>query len=187
MTTASEDHDFIENTFPKFEGWCMPEAAYLTCHLMDGQKDVPGVALEIGVYKGKYFSILCHKARRYRRHAVGIDIFIYAPQEGVRNQLAEEFPGMANISLVEQDSKELAAGDLLALMGSQQAAFVSVDGDHSPGGVHHDLVLAAETLAPGGVVAIDDFLNARAIGERRGEPVLPVASLQAAAVCLFSQ
>jgi hypothetical protein len=44
------------------------------------------------------------------------------------------------------------------------ARFLSIDGSHEKDDVYLDLLLGEELLGPGGIVAVDDFLNPLTIG-----------------------
>jgi hypothetical protein len=46
--------------------------------------------------------------------------------------------------------------------------WISIDGGHTADSVCNDLILAEAVLADRGVVAVDDFLNSRAIGVSEG-------------------
>ena len=43
--------------------------------------------------------------------------------------------------------------------GGGKFQFISVDGDHTMPGCLHDMNLAEQMLAPGGIVAVDDIMN----------------------------
>ena len=67
----------------------------------------------------------------------------------VRKILEQNFPG-AKIDLIHADTRTLES-----LGGPYD--FVHVDGNHSIMGVAHDLKIAFQSLAPGGVILVDDY------------------------------
>ena len=170
MLIDAADAEFIRATFPKVEGWCLDESAWLTCCLLNSQVS-HGLAsgmLEIGVYKGKYLSVLFQKARRTAQAVLGIDTFQWSNRDEVVETFTRLFGSLEGLTLMTASSLDLTPSRLLDAMGGRRAGFISVDGDHSAAAVASDLVLAQRVLAPGGIIAIDDFLNPRAIGVGEG-------------------
>jgi len=170
MPIEQADKDFIKNQFPQVEGWCLDDAAYLTCCLLDAQLEahLSGPSLEIGVYKGKYLSILYHRALRANLRVVGIDTFNWSPRSEVTDKFSTIFGTLQGLYLHSADSSTLDAAALSVLLDGARASFISVDGDHKAPGVEADLRLTNQVLAEGGIIAIDDFLNPRAIGVSEG-------------------
>jgi hypothetical protein len=167
---TESDRQFIRTNFRQMEGWCLDEAAYLTCCLMScqHQSECSSGALEIGVYRGKYLSVLYQKARQFGQPVVGIDPFEWSPRQTAVDALTRAFGSLDGLALVTADSRSLNAGDLLAMLGNVQPSFISIDGDHSSEAVRSDLVLATAALRPGGIIAVDDFMNPRAMGVSEG-------------------
>jgi hypothetical protein len=170
MPLAKADLDFIRDQFPQIEGWCLEDAAYLTCCLLNAQTAAArdSAILEIGVFKGKYLSVLYQKALRSSQRVVGIDTFGWSSPTDVVESFTRVLGSSAGLYLHTLDSSKLTAHELISLLGGTKASFISVDGDHTPPGVAADLRLTSEVLAEGGIVAIDDFLNPRAIGVSEG-------------------
>jgi hypothetical protein len=81
--------------------------------------------------------------------------------------LVRELGVHSNLSLIERDSGTFSVPELAAAVGAP-ASWISVDGDHSAEGVEKDLRNAEATLAPWGVVAVDDFMNCFAVGVMEG-------------------
>ena len=159
------DEAFIHTTFNQIDGWCRHEAAYLTCCLMASQKQA-GLAqgvVEIGVWKGKYLSVLYHNARQYGQPVVGIDEFVWLPREDAVNALEKAFGSLDGLKLIPGNSRHVTAADIFEMLGGLRASFISVDGDHAAPAVKSDLELASAALAPGGIMAIDDFMNPHAM------------------------
>src|SRR5262245_50953045 len=77
MLIEAADLDFVHTKFAQVEGWCSKKAAYTTGCLLNCQAEagLSSGMLEIGVYKGKYLSVLFQKALRSSQPLVGIDTF----------------------------------------------------------------------------------------------------------------
>ncbi len=170
MALESEDLDFIKTKLKDVEGWCLDDGAYLTACLMQAQTSAgydSGI-LEIGVYKGKYLSLLYQRARRTSQPVVGIDLFQWSQPEGVTSKFLHLFGSLEGLDLVTRDSRGLDASEVIGMLGGKRASFISVDGDHSAGAVLSDLKLSRAILSEGGIIAVDDFLNPKAIGVSEG-------------------
>jgi SAM-dependent methyltransferase len=169
MQIDPRDKTFITGQLPSVEGWLIDDAAYLTSTLMRLQTKtgVTGSIFEIGVFAGKYLSLLYHLSADKRDRVLGLDTFEWYPKAKVETKFATLFGKPARLTLQTGDSTKATPGDLLSILGSP-ARFISVDGAHTSAAVLHDLNLAERLLAPGGIVAIDDFLNPRAIGVSEG-------------------
>jgi len=169
MSDLDPDADFLRRVTSCLEGWLTDDDAAVTADLLRAQEGWEGDAplVEIGVYCGKYLSLLLASAARTRSRVLGIDTFQFkdpaAVSAGLERLAAELMPWL---SLHQGSSRELTAESFLALLG-RPARFISVDGSHEHADVLHDLRLADAALAPGGLVAVDDFLNPLAIGVNR--------------------
>ena len=169
MSDLDPDADFIGRITRRLEGWLTDDDAAVTAELLRLQEAWEGDAplVEIGVYCGRYLSLLLASAARTRSRVLGIDTFQFQDLAAVRDGLAALVPElMAWLSLHQGSSGELTADSLLGMLG-RPPRFISVDGSHEYPDVLHDLRLADATLAPGGLVAVDDFLNPVAIGVNR--------------------
>lgn len=62
------------------------------------------------------------------------------------------------ISVHSADSSTVTGADLMTWGGGQFKAF-SVDGGHTAELTAHDLAIAAQALAPGGLLILDDYFN----------------------------
>ena len=171
MTHVSEaDRTYIEEQMNSIEGWLIPEAAYLTAYLMNFQAselDVRGAVCEIGVYQGKYLMLLHHLSRRDDSLVVGVDTF-QQPSQIVLDHCERLFSSLDRLKLITADSRSLTVRDLRQALGGQKARFISVDGDHRAPGVTGDIELSEGLLEDSGIIAVDDFLNPRAIGVSEG-------------------
>jgi hypothetical protein len=169
MSDLDPDADFLRRVTSRLEGWLTDDDAAVTADLLRAQEAWEGDAplVEIGVYCGKYLSLLVASAARTRSRVLGIDTFQFKDLAAVTDGLTALIPDlMAGLSLHAGSSRDLTAESFLALLG-RPARFISIDGSHEHPDVLHDLRLADAALAPGGLVAVDDFLNPVAIGVNR--------------------
>lgn len=151
-------------------GWLDPADAAATSVLLKTQASglgVRGHLSEIGVHHGKYLIWLALHARAGER-AVGLDLF-----EAVQ---AENIDGSGNGSMARLNAnaeRYAAPGTVEALVinslrlplcffyekGLQGVRFFSVDGGHFVDHAYEDCWSAWSALAPGGIIAVDDFLH----------------------------
>jgi peptidoglycan/xylan/chitin deacetylase (PgdA/CDA1 family) len=156
---------FIATRVEPIPGWLCPEAALLTAHLAGAQHvmQVVGPTLEIGVYKGKYLSVL-YEVSRHDEIVVGVDLFIGASNAEdvvtlVRSNIAAACGDASRLKIVVADSMQLTSDRLLAEAGGKPFRFVSIDGGHTAEVVSHDLETAYHALCEGGIMALDDIFN----------------------------
>jgi hypothetical protein len=127
---------------------------------------IAGGLAEIGVHHGKLFFLLA-LSRQVGEKSLAIDLF-----EDDENNASARFGGRSrafsthaaslNVALEstevqKADSLTLTSDDILSRVG--RVRIFSVDGGHLYHHVAHDLPLVLSTLAPGGVIAVDDFCN----------------------------
>lgn len=146
----------------RIPGWLRAPAAAVSYHLIASHLRGQGPIAEIGVYRGKYLSVLRAAAGDATR-IVGYDTYPRDQQEVILRDLREAFGDVDNIHLVKADSTTLTPDRVIRECGGRPA-FVSIDGSHEAGPVESDLRLATDVLADGGIVAADDFLNPFAVG-----------------------
>ena len=170
MAIEQQDIDFINTKFSEVDGWCMDDAALLTVCLMQAQTKLgyDSAILEIGVYKGKYLSVLYNRAQRTAQSVVGIDTFQWSSREDVVSTFARLFGSVEHLGLVTHDSSRLDPAQVMEMLGGRRASFISVDGDHAASVVRRDLILSKQVLSEGGIIAVDDVLNPKAIGVSEG-------------------
>ncbi len=162
----SERYQFYNNVVCNIPGWLQQGAAIRTIDMLEFQEDsgITGSVLEIGVMCGRYFSILVRSAARAGSKAVGIDLFLDHPVPKVLQTLEPARLGRhVAIDLVAAFSTALTADVLLTHLG-ERARFISVDGSHRRNDVFWDLALSEQLVAPGGIVAVDDFINPVTLG-----------------------
>lgn len=156
-----DDLEFIDKVTRNIDGWLIDCAALLTQRLLGFQRDhhLLGPLLEIGVYRGKYLSILLQSALQTTDRVFGIDTFHIVPKEELLQNIRSLIPGGIDLlDVIEGKSTDCDAATLLRTMRGKPR-FISVDGSHSYADVLHDLQLADRMLVEHGIVAVDDFLN----------------------------
>ena len=116
MLLADQDIAFVKAGFQEFKGWCLDDAAYLTCCLLARQEETghAGALFEIGVYEGKYLSLLYHAARRTGLPVSGADIFQWSSPSSVMDTFQRVFGGTKNLRLITADSTKLGVKESAA-------------------------------------------------------------------------
>lgn len=152
------DADFLREFVRSIPGLLDHYAAARTLELLAVQEreGTRGGVLEIGIFYGRYFALLVRSALRTDDPIVALDTFEVVDRRLVQHML-EPLVTPGGVSYLERASRDVTAGDLRAVLGTG-ARFISIDGSHAADDVYHDLGLAAEVLAPDGIVAMDDFL-----------------------------
>jgi predicted O-methyltransferase YrrM len=157
--------DFLTSRVDPIPGWLHHEAALLTLHLSRLQRGagLEGGVLEIGVFKGKYLSVLYH-ASAAGEAVVGVDLFVGADDaasiaEAVRQNIVGACGSAARLKVIVADSLQLTHDRVRADSGCDSFRLISIDGGHTKEVVSHDLELACALLCPGGIIALDDAFN----------------------------
>ena len=127
---------------------------------------ITGGLAEIGVHHGKLFFLLA-LSRQAGEKSLAIDLFEddevnASTRFGGRSRAFSTHAASLNVALEstevqKADSMTLSSNDILGRIG--RVRIFSVDGGHLYHHVAHDLPLAFSTLAPGGVIIVDDFCN----------------------------
>jgi len=125
-----------------------------------------GSLVEIGLHHGKSFIAMCLSLRDGQR-AYGIDLFeqqaLNVDDSGkgdramVERNLRAAGVDLSAVVLDGRPSSSVSPADILGSVGA--ARFFSIDGGHQLEVVRNDLLLAGQTLADHGVIALDDFLR----------------------------
>ena len=153
------------------EGWLAYEAAIYTLELLKFQNlsSFTGSLLEMGVHKGKYFSVLKYGSSE-KQKLIGVDAFferIGVPLEerwknlaieNIKNNLIHIWGDSDNTEILAGLTSSFNAKDLITKTGSKYK-FISVDAGHDAKNVRQDLILAAEIMTDDGVIAADDIFN----------------------------
>lgn len=157
--------EFLERVSDPMQGWLMPQAAIRTLDLLDWQvaNGIRGGLLEIGVFCGKYFSLLLHSANAAGETIVGVDTFEFLPPEQVVDLLGRNGADSSRVQFLKRSSTDVTAADIIDRLGTS-ARFISVDGSHIKPDVLHDLRLSSDVLSDEGIIAADDFLNPVCLG-----------------------
>lgn len=156
---------FLVSRVRPIPGWLHDEASLLTAHLVRAQRQmrIAGPTLEIGVYEGKYLSVL-YELSQPGEPVVGVDLFVGAlikqpAADKVRTHIAAACGENSRLKIVIEDSLKLTSERLAREIGSAGARFISIDGGHTRELVLHDLEAACPLLQPGGILALDDAFN----------------------------
>ncbi len=169
MQLRQDDQEFILRKLPSVQGWLLDDSAYFSSALVrwQNQREIPGGIFEIGVYAGKYLSLLYHLTQETSVRVLGVDTFQWCPLENTQRNFQSLFERCERLILHQADSTTLTFAEINGAL-SGKPRFISVDGAHTAKAVYSDLVLSQQLLAEGGIVAIDDVLNPRAIGVGEG-------------------
>jgi predicted O-methyltransferase YrrM len=164
-TAVRQFQEFLASKVAPIPGWLNDEAALLTAHLVRSQREarLSGPTLEIGVFKGKYLSVL-YALSEPGELVLGIDLFIGAENtrsvaDQVKDNIARACGEAARLRLLVADSLEIPADALRSEAASPRFRFISVDGGHTREVVRSDMALACSLLQPGGIIALDDAFN----------------------------
>lgn len=162
--------EYRAHAFLEVGGW-VAEQAVDALEVVTEFHDAHGItgdAMEIGVFQGRFFLALM-AALRGEEVAVAVDIFdqqvLNIDRSGHGSELQAAFtsninrfaaaPDMARI--LPADSMCIRPGTIRTQSTTGVFRLISVDGGHTAEHVMNDLGLAADLIAPGGVVFLDDF------------------------------
>lgn len=155
---------YLDEGYHRIAGWLHRPAVDVTLALGDLQRAAGrlGPVCEIGVWQGRYLTLLSLVAAP-EAPVIGVDPFIHVADRdrqiaSMRENIATYAASPARVRVIERSSTAVTAGELLAAAGGP-FQFISVDGDHTMRGCLHDLHLAQQVVAPGGIVAVDDICN----------------------------
>ena len=149
-------------------GWFFRVDGEIFCSITDYQNEnaLDGSVAEIGLHHGKSFIAMC-LALRGGQKAYGIDVFeqqslnIDGSGRGdrfaVERNLKEAGVDLSAVVLDGRSSTSVSPGDILGSVGAVR--LFSIDGAHQIDVVRNDLLLAEQTLAEHGVIALDDFFR----------------------------
>jgi hypothetical protein len=181
------DLKFLNDKVSKIPGWLNLISGAATFVLLQAQdkKSNEGNFVEIGVYGGKFLSILAYCAARSSGVALGLDTFFsFSTAEVYKN--IEEAVGDLGESLILKKctSQDLRSQDVYNLIGGKLARLIHIDGSHERDDVLWDLEVAEPLLTPSGILVIDDFFNPHDAGVTEAvfrfqilnpRPLLPIA------------
>lgn len=155
MLLEQKDFNFVHQA-ESIEGWLLPQAAYLTAHLMKNQP-VQGAVLETGVYKGKYLALLYYFSQGTHKPVIGIDNFEVSDEKDVITNLLAHVGQVDRLKLLREDCLKLEPEQMYEMSGNSPFQFIHIDASHQFPGVMHDLRLAEACLDEQGILVVDDF------------------------------
>ena len=169
------------DAFRGIEGWMADEAADLTGRLFHWQRTTRAVTgvLELGVFKGRYLSLLASLAQGTGAPVVGVDAFTsrvgeqipqadrdYARDAALATVQALA-PGSAPPTLIVAFTADVTLGTLRDLSPGGYS-FIGVDAGHLAADVAADLALVEPLVAEHTVIAADDVFNPQTPGVMEG-------------------
>jgi hypothetical protein len=161
-----DDREFLERVVHEIPGWLEDYTAIRSMDLLRYQEEsgLSDAILEIGVFAGRYFSILLRSAMKQRSTIVGLDTFQYMERNRVQDHLrAVDASSYDKLKFLTGASTNWQASELRSVLGGS-ARFISIDGSHEKSDVFWDLRLAEEIVSREGILAVDDFLNPITLG-----------------------
>lgn len=159
---------YVHSGMREVHGWVGKDfyKAVQKLNIIQEENDIQGDFIEIGVHHGK-FTLLLDQLRRKGEKYVAIDLF--------DNQVLNiDNSGLGNRGVFERnvqkwssnpDTMKIISIDSLTLSAeclakeSKGFRFFSIDGGHTVEHTINDLILASNTIAPGGVIFLDDYYN----------------------------
>jgi hypothetical protein len=155
--------DWKKSGANEIQGWLHDESVQLTEVLLEAQKHLGlnGALIEIGVWKGKYFSALL--ALQKNRLLIGYDIWLNEDIETIKDGILK-YSSNKNFALKRVNSADINAKEDREEISGMDIHFISIDGDHTFDGALRDMRLSRKLVSPGAVLALDDFLNPGCLG-----------------------
>jgi len=159
----ADNMQFIKSIVEPIPGFLEPFTAVTTMDLLDMQNEnwVVGPTFEIGVYGGKYLSVLARGAATAGDLCVGLDPYLHFTPEQVKEHLAP-ITGL-NLHLMQTLSGNVCAEDLQTVL-LKRPRFIDVDGSHDRDDVIYDLRMCEQIIHPQGILAVDDWYNVHDAG-----------------------
>jgi hypothetical protein len=165
---SAAQREYIRKGRTRVAGWLYRLDAEIFGLVTEHQNShaLDGSLVEIGLHHGQSFIALCLSLRDGQR-AYGIDLFeqqsLNLDRSGKGDRTTVEMNlqaagvDLAAVILDARASTSVTPADILG--GAGAARFFSIDGGHQREVVRSDLLLAEQTLAEHGVMALDDFLR----------------------------
>ena len=152
---------YLADGFDGVRGMSSRFATAICAYLLARQTKlgIAGHVAEIGTFEGR-FLIGMALALADGEKALAVDTFAW-PDAGVLDRFRENCrrSGVDHRILVHQGSSlDLSAGRIGGTLGGSVRLW-HVDGEHARGVLKHDLDLAHATLAPDGLIVVDDMLH----------------------------
>jgi hypothetical protein len=161
---------YLERGMSEVEGWLAPVSASIIAELSVHQlrMGLAGNVAEIGVHHGKLFILLANLIASDEA-AFAVDIFDDQHKNVDRSGKGDraifeanlrKFAPQARVTIIQESSLELEDTEF----PTTKFRLISVDGGHTGAITLSDLQLAEQCLIPGGIVVLDDILNADWLG-----------------------
>lgn len=154
---------YLAKSYLDVPGMSSRFAAAICCGLLriQGELGVKGHVAEIGTFKGRFFIPLAMALADGER-GLGIDTFDW-PSQDVLTQFEGNCDrhgiGPGQRITWKADSRTLTADTIIGKLGGGRVRLFHIDGDHARAALARDLELATGTIAPGGVIVLDDMLH----------------------------
>lgn len=169
------------DAFYGIEGWMAYEAADLTDRLFHWQRSFHAVTgvLELGVFKGKYLSLLASLAQGTGAAVVGIDAFTSRIGEQIPQSDRDYARDAAMATVMAHAPRSTPPTLLVAFTVDVEPAtlqtlspggysFISLDAGHLAADVAHDLTMVELLTGERTIIAADDVFNPQTPGVMEG-------------------
>jgi predicted O-methyltransferase YrrM len=184
----ASDVTFIQEVLAPIPGWLNDITAAATCVLLRQQDTIStaGGFVEIGVYGGKYLSLLARHAAQSGGAVLGLDTYHHFNPQQVAATVRSSIAGLGTdpaLTLHKASSQDLSALDMRRLLDGP-ARLIHIDGSHDGDDVLWDLEISEPLLTPSGLLVLDDILSPHDVGVTeaffrfqilRPRPLLPIA------------
>jgi predicted O-methyltransferase YrrM len=153
---------YLDNGFDNVHGMSSRFATAIAARIIAIQhaEGITGGFAEIGAFMGRFF-IAVAKALEAPEKAIGIDHFEW-PSPDVINRFEANclrFGLSPNLRIaIKANSRTMKPADLIGPAGGP-LRFIHVDSDHDDATLSSDLALALGSLAPRGLMLLDDMLH----------------------------
>ena len=156
---------YMDGGWEQVPGWLYDGARQVIrmTDIFQKQRGIEGHIGEIGLFRGKLFIMLALMARDQEK-VFGVDLFGTFQSEGddrlsvIHENMRQHMGEYPWVDILTSDSTLVTAAQLQEQVDGKYRLF-SVDGGHQEPVVFHDLSIAAESLAPGGVILLDDYFD----------------------------
>ncbi|KQW61018.1 hypothetical protein ASD03_36755 [Ensifer sp. Root127] len=142
----------------------IPYAGRVTAELLAKQVEmaVEGSLLEIGVYGGKYLSVIYDDARTTGSLVLAIDPFEHFTPDQIAGAMRTRADDKL-LKFIKAYSTDVNSTELAGMLGGR-CRFASIDGSHYAADVGWDIQIVYDNLHPQGIISVDDFLNTECLG-----------------------
>jgi hypothetical protein len=171
--------DDKSSPFFQVEGWVhpnMPQVMQFVSAMLSAHASPPHSAAEIGVHHGRFFLVLeelclgasfCDAFDVFEDQALNIDRSGHGSKERFLSNVASYATNPSRVRAFQIDSIELGTGSRPNGQDTRYS-LISVDGCHTALHTCNDLLFSECSIAPGGVVVLDDISNLSWLGVFEG-------------------